>query len=113
MRLHQSLMQLVSNAAKFTQGGEIRIGARRDAMGASDRLVFSVSDTGPGISPEDQTRIFEPFVQGQSNPRRSDGTGLGLTLVRRLARLMGGDVRCESTGKGSTFTLWVDAGRAR
>lgn len=113
MRLHQSLMQLVSNAAKFTQGGEIRIAARREAMGARDRLVFSISDTGPGISPEDQARIFEPFVQGQSSPRRSDGTGLGLTLVRRLARLMGGDVRCESTGKGSTFTLWIDAGAAR
>lgn len=111
MRLHQSLMQLISNAAKFTQDGEIRITARRDAMGAQDRLVFSVSDTGPGISPEDQARIFEPFVQGDSGPRRSDGTGLGLTLVRRLARLMGGDVRCESApGKGSTFTLWIDAG---
>lgn len=114
MRLHQSLMQLVSNAAKFTQNGEIRIAARRDAMGAYDRLVFSVSDTGPGISPKDQARIFEPFVQGESGPRRSEGAGLGLTLVRRLARLMGGDVRCESTaGKGSTFTLWIDAGPGR
>jgi signal transduction histidine kinase len=53
-------------------------------------------------------------VQGEGGPRRSDGAGLGLTLVRRLARLMGGDVRCESTtGKGTTFTLWIDAGPAR
>ncbi|MEQ1492449.1 MAG: HAMP domain-containing sensor histidine kinase [Terricaulis sp.] len=114
MRLHQSLMQLVSNAAKFTQGGEIRIAARREAMGARDRLVFSVSDTGPGIPLEDQARIFEPFVQGETGQRRSDGTGLGLTLVRRLARLMGGDVRCDSTpGQGCTFTLWIDAGEPR
>jgi signal transduction histidine kinase len=78
-------------------------------------LVFSVSDTGPGISPADRARIFEPFVQGQSGTsRRTDGSGLGLTLVRRLARLMGGDVRCESTpGQGSTFTLWIDAGATR
>jgi len=111
MRLHQCLMQLVSNAAKFTRDGEIRIGARRETLGASERLVFSVSDTGAGIAADEQTRIFEPFVQGDRGvARRTDGTGLGLTLVRRLARLMGGDVRCESTpGHGSTFTLWIDA----
>jgi signal transduction histidine kinase len=114
MRLHQSLMQLVSNAAKFTRDGEIRIGARREAFGSHERLVFSVSDTGPGIASDEQARIFEPFVQGDSGTaRRAEGTGLGLTLVRRLARLMGGDVRCESTpGRGSTFTLWIDAGPA-
>lgn len=111
MRLHQCLMQLVSNAAKFTRDGEIRIGARREVLGANERLMFSVSDTGKGIAGEDQARIFEPFVQGDSGAaRRAEGTGLGLTLVRRLARLMGGDVRCESTpGHGSTFTLWIDA----
>lgn len=114
MRLHQSVMQLVSNAAKFTTNGTIRIGARRESLGARDRLVFSVSDTGVGIAPEDQKKIFEPFVQGERGGRRADGTGLGLTLVRRLARLMGGDVRCESVlGEGSTFTLWIDAGPAR
>lgn len=114
MRLHQCLMQLVSNAAKFTRDGEIRIGARREAFGSKERLVFSVSDNGAGIAQEDQTRIFEPFVQGDSGAaRRAEGTGLGLTLVRRLARLMGGDVRCESTpGRGSTFTLWIDVGPA-
>lgn len=114
MRLHQSLMQLVSNAAKFTRDGEIRIGARREAFGSHERLVFSVSDTGAGIASDEQARIFEPFVQGDSGAtRRAEGTGLGLTLVRRLARLMGGDVRCESTpGRGSTFTLWIDAGPA-
>lgn len=112
MRLHQCLMQLVSNAAKFTRDGEIRIGARREVLGATERLVFSVSDTGAGIASQEQARIFEPFVQGDGGvARRAEGTGLGLTLVRRLARLMGGDVRCESTpGHGSTFTLWIDTG---
>ena len=112
MRLHQCVMQLISNAAKFTRGGEIRVAARREALGARDRLVFTVSDTGSGISAEDQARIFEPFVQADHGAaRRNEGTGLGLTLVRRLARLMGGDVRCESTpGKGAIFTLWVEAG---
>jgi signal transduction histidine kinase len=111
MRLHQCLMQLVSNAAKFTRDGEIRVGARREALGASERLVFSVSDTGAGIASQEQAHIFEPFVQGDSGvARRAEGTGLGLTLVRRLARLMGGDVQCESAlGHGSTFTLWIDA----
>lgn len=112
MRLHQCLMQLVSNAAKFTRDGEIRIAARRETLGRGDRLVFSVTDTGAGISADDQARIFEPFVQGQSGAyRRTEGAGLGLSLVRRLARLMGGDVRCESSeGQGSTFTIWIDAG---
>lgn len=114
MRLHQCLIQLVSNAAKFTRDGEIKIGAKREQIGAIDRLVFSVSDTGLGISPEDQRRIFEPFVQGESETaRRSEGAGLGLALVRRLARLMGGDVACQSVpGQGSTFTLWIDASPA-
>ncbi len=114
MRLYQCLMQLISNAAKFTHGGEIRISATREALGPRSRLVFSVADTGAGIAAEEQARIFEPFVQGEiENGRRAGGTGLGLTLVRRLARLMGGDVRCESTpGQGSTFTLWIDAGPA-
>ncbi|MBL8545694.1 MAG: HAMP domain-containing histidine kinase [Hyphomonadaceae bacterium] len=115
MRLHQCLMQLVSNAAKFTRDGEIRISARREQLGTIDRLIFSVSDTGAGISAEDQARIFEPFVQGERAPtRRADGAGLGLALVRRLARLMGGDVSCESSpGQGSTFNLWIDAAPAR
>jgi len=106
-RLYQCLMQLVSNAAKFTRDGDIRVEGSR----IGGRLVFRVSDTGIGISPEQQARIFEPFVQAEGDEaRRFEGTGLGLTLVRKLARLMGGDVSCESTpGKGSVFTLWVQS----
>lgn len=109
-RLYQCLMQLVSNAAKFTRDGDIRVEGSR----IGGRLVFRVSDTGIGISPEQQARIFEPFVQAEGDEaRRFEGTGLGLTLVRRLARLMGGDVSCESApGKGSVFTLWVQAAPA-
>lgn len=104
-RLYQCLMQLVSNAAKFTRDGDIRVEASR----IGGRLIFRVSDTGIGISPELQGRIFDAFVQGESDAaRRYEGTGLGLTLVRRLALLMGGDVSCESTpGNGSVFTLWI------
>jgi signal transduction histidine kinase len=77
-------------------------------------LVFEITDTGIGISAEQQARIFEPFVQVEDHEaRRYEGAGLGLTLVQRLARLMGGDVTCQSTpGIGSTFTLHVDAGPA-
>lgn len=104
-RLYQCLLQLVSNAAKFTRQGTIDVTAERDA----ERLIFTVADSGIGIAPELQARIFEPFVQGESAPaRRYEGAGLGLTLVQRLARLMGGDVACESTpGEGATFRLWI------
>jgi len=113
-RLYQCLMQLVSNAAKFTKNGDISITGARRVIDGRARLEFTATDTGIGIAADQQARIFEPFVQadGQSN-RRYEGAGLGLTLVRRLALLMGGDVTLASTpGKGSSFTLWVDAGAA-
>jgi signal transduction histidine kinase len=114
VRLHQALMQIIANAAKFTQHGEIRVVASRTVDDGRARLVFEITDTGIGISSEQQARIFEPFVQVEEHEaRRYEGTGLGLTLVQRLARLMGGDVTCQSTpGIGSTFTLHVDAGVA-
>ena len=111
-RLYQCLLQLVSNAAKFTKDGAIAITASRVVEHGRARLVFEIADNGVGIAAEQHERIFEPFVQSDDgSARRFEGTGLGLTLVRRLARLMGGDVSCASTpGKGSVFTLWVDAG---
>lgn len=113
-RLYQCLLQLTSNAAKFTQNGDIRITATRRAQDGRAQLVFAVADTGIGVSAEQQAHIFEAFVQVEADAgRRFEGAGLGLTLVRRLARLMGGDVACESApGQGSVFTLWVDAGPA-
>lgn len=107
VRLHQCLLQLISNAAKFTRNGAITVTAAR----TPHELVFAVRDTGIGIPEAQQAHIFEPFMQGETSAaRRYEGSGLGLTLVQRLARLMGGDVTCKSTpGVGSTFTLRVSA----
>lgn len=111
VRLHQCVMQLVSNAAKFTQNGEIRVVASRAIVAGRDTIRFQVIDSGIGIPADQQATIFEPFVQLQSsNARRYEGAGLGLSFVRRIAKLMDGDVSCESKpGAGSTFTLWVRA----
>jgi signal transduction histidine kinase len=107
-------MHLVSNAAKFTKNGAIHISGTRSSADGRVRLAFTVADTGIGIGPAQQARIFDPFEQADGDAdRRFEGTGLGLTLVRRLAQLMGGGVSVESTpGKGSVFTLWVDGGPA-
>jgi len=114
-RVYQCLMQLVANAAKFTRDGKIALVAARQPMSGRECLVFTVTDTGVGIPEAEHERIFEPFVQVEGDDaRRYEGSGLGLALVRRPARLMGGDVRCESApGQGSTFTLWVAASSER
>jgi len=105
-RLRQILYNLISNALKFTDAGEIRVSAWRDDAGA---LVLSVRDTGVGISPENLGKLFGKFDQlDSSTTRRFGGTGLGLSICRELAHLMGGDISVESElGKGSTFTLTV------
>jgi signal transduction histidine kinase len=107
LRVHQCLLQLVSNAAKFTRNGRIEVVARRLVDGRT--LSFSVSDNGIGIPAEQQQRIFETFVQlDTDDARRYEGAGLGLALVRRLAQLMGGDVTCHSApGQGAVFTLTI------
>jgi signal transduction histidine kinase/PAS domain-containing protein len=100
--LRQVLINIVGNALKFTDAGSVGIAVRSVA----DHVQVVVTDTGPGIAPEDQERIFEPFVQvDPSTTRREGGTGLGLALSREFARLLGGDVYVESHGTGSTFTL--------
>jgi PAS domain S-box-containing protein len=98
-RLAQILHNIVGNAVKFTEQGEVVLTV--DAS-ATDRLVFEIADTGPGMPREELERVFEEFTQGQGGiARRHGGTGLGLTIVRRLARLMGGDVRLSSaSGQG-------------
>ena len=108
LRLKQILMNLLGNAVKFTQQGTIRITAdmlRENALHAVVRL--GVHDTGVGISPLVLERIFAPFVQADaSTTRKFGGTGLGLTICRRLAALMGGTIRVESAeGEGSSFYL--------
>ena len=111
-KVSQILRNLLSNALKFTERGEIRVSARSVGEGPGGPLIaFSVADTGIGIAPADQQRIFEEFGQLE-NPvqRRVRGTGLGLPLVRRLATLLGGSVSLDSTpGMGSTFTTVLPA----
>jgi signal transduction histidine kinase len=104
-KVAQILRNLLSNALKFTERGEVRLRAVLDADGAG--VVIAVSDTGIGIAPEDQPRIFEEFGQLEhAMQRRVKGTGLGLSLSRRLAELLGGSLSVESVlGQGSTFTL--------
>ncbi len=108
-KVSQILRNLVSNALKFTEQGEVRVTAAYED--AHDRYVFTVRDTGIGIAPEDQQRIFEEFVQVPNRlQERAKGTGLGLPLSRRLAELLGGTLTVESApGRGSTFVLDVAA----
>ncbi len=109
IRVRQCLSNLVSNAIKFTERGGVKIIMRYDET--RQHLVFDVSDTGIGISAEDQKRLFTAFEQGDvSSTRKFGGTGLGLAITRQLAQSMGGDVTVKSApGEGATFTLIVAA----
>jgi len=114
-RLRQAILNLVGNALKFTEAGEVRVRAMVVEGKEGEALLrLSVSDTGIGIPPERQESIFEAFTQADgSTTRRYGGTGLGLTITRRIAKLMGGDLRLESqVGRGSTFHLEVRLERA-
>jgi signal transduction histidine kinase/ActR/RegA family two-component response regulator len=108
-RLRQCLLNLVSNAAKFTEGGAITIRADMERDSGDALLRIAVQDTGCGISTDDAERLFQPFTQVDGSlTRRKDGTGLGLVITQRLSELMGGDVSFVSAlGEGSTFTLRV------
>jgi signal transduction histidine kinase len=108
-KLRQVLLNLVSNAVKFTHYGSIRVAVQ--ANGA-DEVRFIVQDTGVGIAPEHQARVFEPFWQVDPSQRsRAHGIGLGLSVVRRLVELLGGTITLQSVlGDGSTFTVILPAG---
>jgi len=115
-KVKQILFNLLSNAVKFTpEGGEVHVTARKVGRAAVTEggfehyLELEVRDSGIGITPEDQTKLFQPFVQIDSTlSRRYEGTGLGLVMVRHLAELHGGAVSLQSApGKGSTFTVWL------
>ena len=110
-KLRQSLLNLLSNANKFTEKGEVRLAAAREVGEQGEWLRFDVSDTGIGMTPEQKARLFESFSQADaSTTRRFGGTGLGLAISRRFCRMMGGDITVESEyGKGSTFTIRIPA----
>jgi signal transduction histidine kinase len=107
LRLRQVVLNLVGNACKFTERGEIRLSVSR----RNGRVEFAVSDTGIGITPQQLEKLFTDFTQADaSTTRRYGGTGLGLAISRRLCRMMGGDIEVTSIpGSGSTFTAWLPA----
>ena len=110
-KLRQALFNLLSNACKFTERGLVALETTREPAVNGDALVFTVSDTGIGMTPEQTARLFEEFGQADaSTTRRYGGTGLGLALSRRLCRMMGGDITVASeAGRGSTFTIRLPA----
>jgi signal transduction histidine kinase len=114
MRLRQILLNLLSNACKFTKEGEVKFAARKVSNGSSF-VEFAVSDTGIGMTPEQQAKLFEEFTQADATTaQRFGGTGLGLAIARKLARMMGGDVIVTSEmGKGSVFTVRLPGGATR
>ena len=109
-RIRQILLNLINNARKFTDQGSIALGLHVHHRETGESLLeYSVQDTGPGIPPEKIQAIFEPFTQSDSTiSRRHGGTGLGLTISRRLAELMQGSIEVKSRlGEGSTFFLFL------
>jgi len=106
MRLRQILLNLLSNACKFTKQGEVALRARR-VVDERDWIELAVADSGIGMTPEQQAKLFEEFSQADAaTAQRFGGTGLGLAITRKLARMMGGDVIVTSEpGKGSVFTV--------
>src|SRR5213076_2797460 len=115
LRLGQILTNFVNNAVKFTERGEIRLEVEQvERTGEKVQLKFSVRDTGIGMTPEQSAKLFQPFVQADSSTtRKHGGTGLGLTICRRMVDLMGGRIWLESEpGAGTTFyfTAWLGVG---
>ena len=110
-KLRQSLFNLLSNAAKFTERGRILLAVRRIVRDGDDMLEFKVSDTGIGMTREQLDRLFQAFAQAEASTSRDyGGTGLGLAITRHFCRMLGGEVAAESTpGKGSTFAIVVPA----
>ena len=108
-KLKQSLLNLLSNACKFTEQGTVSLTAERIGAGAEQQLRFTVADSGIGMTPAQLERLFEAFSQADSSTtRRFGGTGLGLAITRSFARMLGGDVTVTSVaGRGSRFVLWL------
>jgi signal transduction histidine kinase/CheY-like chemotaxis protein/HPt (histidine-containing phosphotransfer) domain-containing protein len=112
MRLRQCLINLINNAIDFTETGHVYVNVYLENIQGTDCIRFDVEDTGIGIAPQDQERIFHEFTQAAVvQNRKSGATGLGLTITRKLANLLGGNVSLKSKlGKGSTFSIVIPAG---
>jgi two-component system, NtrC family, sensor kinase len=107
MRLRQAMLNLMSNANKFTERGMITVDARQGQENGRDWVVIAVADTGIGMTPEQMSKLFQEFSQADaSTTRKYGGTGLGLAISKRFCQMMGGDITVESDhGRGSTFTI--------
>jgi adenylate cyclase len=114
LRLRQILLNLLSNACKFTKGGEVSLGVTPVSIEGREWVDFAIADTGIGMTPEQVSKLFEEFVQAdQTTARNYGGTGLGLAITRKLCRMMGGDTLVTSEiGKGSTFIARLPTGPA-
>ncbi|HSE02130.1 MAG TPA: response regulator [Burkholderiales bacterium] len=110
-RVQQALLNLLSNATKFTERGKITVNVQRSGAGGAEWITIAVADTGIGMTPEQLSRLFEEFVQADaSTTRRYGGTGLGLAISRRFCQMMGGDITVTSeVGRGSTFVIGLPA----
>ena len=107
IRVRQALMNLVSNASKFTSNGTVTVSAARERTADGERVEFAVTDTGIGMSPDQLAKLFQEFSQADSSTtRKYGGTGLGLAISRRFCQMMGGDISVESElGRGSKFVI--------
>jgi CheY-like chemotaxis protein len=110
-KVRQNLFNLLSNACKFTQRGTISLEVTRELVNGLEWVIFRVSDTGIGMTPEQMAKLFQPFTQADaSTTRQYGGTGLGLAITKRFCQMMGGDIAVESElGKGSTFSITLPA----
>jgi signal transduction histidine kinase len=113
VRLRAALENLIDNAVKFTQKGEVGLTVTAAATPTDIRIAFAVSDSGIGMTPDEIKRLFRPFTQAHAGiAKRFGGSGLGLSLVKRLAQAMQGDLEVKSApGRGTTFTLTVVLGK--
>jgi CheY-like chemotaxis protein/two-component sensor histidine kinase len=107
VKVRQTLFNLLSNACKFTDGGEIRLDVSSTLRSGNEQIVIAVADSGIGMTQDQLGRLFQAFVQADSSTtRKYGGTGLGLTISRKFCQMMGGDIRVSSQlGEGSTFTI--------
>ncbi len=109
-RLHQVVTNLVANAIKYTEQGEVRVAVQTETCPQGQQVVLRVTDTGPGIDPDFLPRLFEPFQQAPSERERHEGSGLGLAITKRLVEQMRGQITVDATpGRGTTFTVTFPA----